>query len=168
MDVSRETLPRQLPSQPSVSRETTHQRRALHFWMFHVKHLEEWPLPRDANLSGIPNRRRCHFLNYLVGSTVSNPAQCVETQLRQAFRTPTPGVVIIRRFGNDQDSPDLQKPSCALGGDRRASEGASCHKVKFRVEFGQACCILGPTSHNLSVLRRVGPLQVLAQELKPL
>src|SRR5664280_673631 len=42
--------------------------------MFHVKHLEERPLPRDANLSRIPNRGSGHFLNYLEGSSVSNPA----------------------------------------------------------------------------------------------
>src|SRR5665213_442131 len=134
--------------------------------MFHVKHLEEWPLPRDTNLSGITNRRRHHLLNYLKGGTVSNPAQCIETQVRQTFRTPSSGFVIIGRFRNDQHSPDLQKPSRTLGSDRRPSKGAGCHKVKCRVEFGEACCLLGPTGHNLSVLRRVGPLEDLAQELE--
>ena len=99
---------------------------------------------------------------------MSNPAQCVETKLRQTFRTPSSGFFIIRRFGNDQNSPDLQKPSRAFGGDRRASEGAGCHKVKFRVELDEACRLLGPPGHNLSVMGRVGPLQDLAQELEPL
>jgi len=95
---------------------------------------------------------------------MTNAISDVQTQLPQRVGLPPARTVIVRRLGDYEVTPYLEKPDGAFGGDRRRPKGAGRHEVKAFVEIGVSSQGFGTTKSHASALGRVRPDKNLSQE----